>query len=174
MAIAQSRVIYLIESARDYQQALQTLISHIHSQLNHINRPDASPGTARDALYYLANVANEQFLLKDPIQSPSTITLEHKHFATNFHRNRVRAIHMQNKRREDGREQRTTYDPSIDLKSLLHTEPKPPKNFQEEAEAQEELTRQWEEAERKRLEQEADENDSLANNAFSNWKPNPS
>jgi hypothetical protein len=176
MAITQTRVIRLIGSAQDYQRALEEIVRHIHAKYQYATSPEHNL-SAFDALHELVMIADVKTLLKFPIQSPNTIAAEHHHFVTNFQRNKTQASYMKSKRQRAGKEKRNTYDPSVDILSLLDEEPKQPKPTQPSPNSDDpELIRQWNEAERNKREmaEEEDKEDTLANQAFSNWKPDPS
>jgi hypothetical protein len=188
MAIVQSRIIQLIDAGMDYQKALRTIINHIHSQFNHLNAPN-STASAPDMIAYLANLADEQFLLSDPTQSPNILASEHHHFALNIHRNTRKAQIAAAKRRDTLATQRRTYDPNQKLSTLLAEPPAkrlaPSQLFWDPDKSDTPTPAQraymdahlsspeykaelatWEEEEQKRILAEADEEDAKANAAF--------
>ena len=112
MAIAQSRVISLIYAGMDYKQGLETQMRHIHTHYNYVKNGTMS---AEAALEYLYSIANPDFLLQQPSQSPSIISIEHQHFFRNAKRNERRALIATHKRRAEGKRTRLTYQPNAPI-----------------------------------------------------------
>jgi len=161
MAIAQSRVIKLIDSGNDYRKSLESLCRTIHAQLRQAERNLQDP---LFCLQFLASQANPEFLLRDYVGSRVTLEREHLHFSKNMKRNERRAHEAAKQRIESGIIPRNVhYNPA----KPLHPEPKYPETSPEIQVAEDdralaqsawqdpELARQIAEAERKKDEAKA-------------------
>ena len=124
MPITQSRMIALINAANDYKSALETILDSIRTLADDISQSKTTPAAA---FQYLEAMASTRSLLSRPSASPSTIALEHYHFARNHRRNSRVANQQAASRRAAGIQPRPTNDFPYQTTNLYgFTPPKPP------------------------------------------------
>ena len=104
MAIAQSRMISLINAALDYKQALEQLIDSIFASSRAAQN---NPSQASALLSDLTTLANIRALLQNP-ESLTTLALEYHHFRRNARRNNRLAERQSLLRRDAGAIPRST------------------------------------------------------------------
>ncbi len=123
MPITQSRMIALINAANDYKSALETILDSIRTLADDISQSKTTPAAA---FQYLEAMASTRSLLSRPSASPSTIALEHYHFARNHRRNSRVANQQAASRRAAGIQPRPTNDFPYQTTNLYgFTPPKP-------------------------------------------------
>ena len=123
MPITQSRMIALINAANDYKSALETILDSIRTLADDISQSKTTPAAA---FQYLEAMASTRSLLSRPSASPSTIALEHYHFARNHRRNSRVANQQAASRRAAGLQPRPTNDFPYQTTNLYgFTPPKP-------------------------------------------------
>lgn len=123
MPITQSRMIALINAANDYKSALKTILDSIRTLADDISQSKTTPAAA---FQYLEAMASTRSLLSRPSASPSTIALEHYHFARNHRRNSRVANQQAASRRAAGIQPRTPSDFPYQTTDLYgFTPPKP-------------------------------------------------
>lgn len=99
MAILQSRMIALINSALDYQQAFTTLCDSVKREADNVATGSTTP---HQALLNLEAIASARILLQRPSESGPALAVEHYHFSRNARRNQRHAAKMQKLRRAQG------------------------------------------------------------------------
>ena len=123
MPITQSRMIALINAANDYKSALETILDSIRTLSASVSQSKTTPAAA---FQYLEAMASTRSLLSRPSASPSTIALEHYHFARNHRRNSRVANQQAASRRAAGIQPRTPSDFPYQTTDLYgFTPPKP-------------------------------------------------
>lgn len=95
MPILQSRMISVIEAGRDYQQALTKAIDQAERLASQVKGHSISPEDGFWRLYGLLNVFT---LMNYPMDSNTTLELEHKHFRKAARANALRALKKQQER----------------------------------------------------------------------------
>lgn len=122
MAITQTRIISLINAGRDFQQALEKLISQIESLRSEVESGVTKPESALEILYLNAGPG----LLINPAASKTTLLAEHKHFKANIRRNLRSKAKQEKKRRDQGILPRHQPDPFSPLNEHIISQPQQP------------------------------------------------
>lgn len=129
MPITQSRVIAIISAALDYQQASTAFTAVIRQQGRHVASGRMTPAEALEAI--LAYAEQPTGFLQRPIESATTIAVEHRHFTSHARANAYAADRMARSRaRQHGitpptRQASATTAPPAPLRVQTNSTPAP-------------------------------------------------
>lgn len=120
MAIIQQRMLNLISSAKDYQDAAEKMQAYTRRSARLVA---TGKSTAEEQLQYLELVLDLRTMLRDPMNSPATLLVEESHFKSHAGRNAAAAKRATRKRRLEGVKTRQQPDLSIKRSEIELEEP---------------------------------------------------
>jgi hypothetical protein len=107
MPITQARMLRLISAARDYQNALDTVLEMIHGAAKRVKN---APDTAQHELEQIDAMLVPHFILHAPIPSAATIASESAHFKVAKRLNERAQKRQERKRAEQGQEREPQFE----------------------------------------------------------------
>ncbi len=92
MPITQDRMLKLIRSGQDYQQALEAVTDIISANRQRVAKGELS---AESALDFLSQFVKPDLLLQEPVESKLNLLAEYRHYRLNKHKNDKRKLAKQ-------------------------------------------------------------------------------